>query len=180
MLDLGLPDMDGLEVLARARSFYNGPILIVSGRNREIEKIAALDGGADDYVEKPFAVGELLARLRLAMRQRIRPAGTEATVTAGDIRVELHMRRVTRAGAPVKLSRREYDLLSALIEGRGRVITHRQLLASVWGLENAENVQYIRVFIGHLRAKLERDASKPTILVTEPGVGYRFVGNENA
>ncbi|MBV9509385.1 MAG: response regulator [Caulobacteraceae bacterium] len=178
ILDLGLPDMDGQQVLERARAFFEGPILILSARDMETEKIAALDLGADDYVEKPFHVGELLARLRVALRHQITRAGAPAAVVrAGDITIDLVKRLVTRGGEPVRLSPREYDLLAKLAEGGGRVITHRQLLTAVWGPANAEDVQYLRVFIGHLRQKLEPDPAAPRHLVTEAGVGYRFVGD---
>jgi two-component system KDP operon response regulator KdpE len=177
VLDLGLPDMDGKEALVRARAFYDGPIVILSARDMETEKIAALDDGADDYVEKPFNVGELLARLRVAMRHHLAAKGAPAVIQAGDISVDLVKRLVTRAGVPVKLSPREYDLLARLAEGGGRVLTHRQLLTAVWGPANAEDVQYLRVFIGRLRQKLEADPAQPTHLTTESGVGYRFMAD---
>ena len=177
ILDLGLPDMDGKQALERARAFYEGPILILSARDREMEKIEALDLGAVDYVEKPFHVGELLARVRVAMRQRLNQLGTHPVVRAGDIEVDLIKRLVSRAGEPVRLSPREYDLLAKLVEAGGRVVTHRQLLASVWGPANVEDVQYLRVFMGHLRQKLEPDPSAPRYLITESGVGYRFVSD---
>jgi two-component system KDP operon response regulator KdpE len=177
ILDLGLPDMDGKEALARARAFYEGPILILSARDREMEKIEALDLGAVDYVEKPFHVGELLARLRVAMRQRLNLQGTRPVVRAGDIEIDLVRRLVSRAGEPVRLSPREYDLLARLAEAGGRVVMHRQLLTAVWGPANANDVQYLRVFVGHLRQKLEPDPSQPRYLITESGVGYRFVAD---
>jgi two-component system KDP operon response regulator KdpE len=177
ILDLGLPDMDGKQALMRARAFYEGPILILSARDREVEKIEALDHGADDYVEKPFGVGELLARLRVAMRHRLRQAGAAPVISGGDVEIDLIKRLVSRAGEPVRLSPREYDLLAKLAEGRGRVLTHRQLLTAVWGPANAEDVQYLRVFIGHLRQKLEADPASPRLITTEAGVGYRFVAD---
>ncbi|HEY2179549.1 MAG TPA: response regulator [Caulobacteraceae bacterium] len=175
LLDLGLPDLDGKEALIRARAFYDGPILILSARDMEIEKIEALDAGADDYVEKPFNVGELLARLRVAMRHHLARKGAPAVIHAGDLTIDLVMRLVTRAGKTVKLSPREYDLLGRLAEGGGRVLTHRQLLTAVWGPANAEDVQYLRVFIGRLRQKLEADPAAPRHITTESGVGYRFM-----
>jgi two-component system KDP operon response regulator KdpE len=175
VLDLGLPDMDGKEVMTKARAFYEGPILILSARDREIEKIDALDLGADDYIEKPFGVGELLARLRVALRHRILRDGAEPVVTAGELNIDMVRRLVTRAGAPVRLSPKEYDLLTSLIEGDGRVLTHRQLLTAVWGPAHAHDVQYLRVFVGQLRQKLEADPAQPRHIRTEPGVGYRFV-----
>ena len=177
ILDLGLPDMDGQDVLQKARAFYDGPIIILSARDREVEKIDALDNGADDYVEKPFGVGELLARLRAALRHRLMRDRSEPLIRAGDIQIDLVRRMVSLRGEPVKLSPREYDLLAALAEGNGRVLTHRQLLTAVWGPANAEDVQYLRVFVGHLRQKLEADPATPKHLITEPGVGYRFVGD---
>jgi two-component system KDP operon response regulator KdpE len=178
ILDLGLPDMDGKEVLRQARGFYEGPIVILSARDMEMEKITALDLGADDYVEKPFHVGELLARLRVAMRHRYDRVGAPTIVHAGDIEIDLLKRLVTRGGVPVRLSPREYDLLVRLVEGGGRVLMHKQLLTSVWGPANANDIQYLRVFIGHLRQKLEPDPSSPRYLITESGVGYRFVADE--
>ena len=175
ILDLGLPDMDGQEVLKKARAFYDGPLIILSARDREIEKIDALDNGADDYVEKPFGVGELLARLRVALRNRLLRDASEPVVHAGDLDIDLVRRLVTRCGEAVRLSPREYDLLAALVEGNGRVLSHRQLLTAVWGPANADDVQYLRVFVGHRRQKLETEPAAPRYLITEPGVGYRFV-----
>jgi two-component system KDP operon response regulator KdpE len=177
ILDLGLPDMDGKQSLEKARAFYDGPILILSARDMEMEKIKALDLGADDYVEKPFHIGELLARLRVAMRHRLGRIGAAPIIRAGDITIDLIKRLVTKGGEVVRLSPREYDLLARLAEGGGRVLTHKQLLTAVWGPANAEDVQYLRVFVGHLRQKLETDPATPRHLVTEAGVGYRFVGD---
>jgi two-component system, OmpR family, KDP operon response regulator KdpE len=177
ILDLGLPDRDGQDVLVEARTLYQGPILILSARDRETEKIDALDRGADDYVEKPFGVGELLARLRAALRHAIARAGVARTVRTEELEIDLVDRRVTREGAPVRLSPREYDLLARLVEGGGKVVTHRQLLSEVWGPAHVEDVAYLRVFVGHLRQKLEPDPSTPRRIVTEPGVGYRFIAD---
>jgi two-component system KDP operon response regulator KdpE len=174
VLDLGLPDMDGKETLQKARAFYEGPILILSARDQETEKIDALDLGADDYVAKPFGIGELLARLRVALRHRLIREGAEPVIKAGDVEVDLVNRRVTRAGEPVRLSPKEYDLLARLAEGGGKVLTHRQLLTAVWGPAHEHDVQYLRVFVGQIRQKLEADPAHPTLIVTEPGVGYRF------
>ena len=176
VLDLGLPDLDGKEALQKARAFYEGPILILSARDRETEKIDALDLGADDYVEKPFGVGELLARLRVALRHRLRDQGAEPVVTAGDLTIDLVKRLVTRAGEAIRLSPREYDLLAQLVQGAGKVMTHRHLLTAVWGPAHEQDVQYLRVFVGQLRQKIEPDASAPALIVTEPGVGYRWLG----
>jgi two-component system KDP operon response regulator KdpE len=176
VLDLGLPDMDGKQALARARAFYDGPIVILSARDRETEKIDALDLGADDYVEKPFGVGELLARLRVALRHKLHAKGAEPIVTAGDLTIDLVKRLVTRAGVAIRLSPREYDLLAQLVEGGGKVVTHRQLLTAVWGPAHEADVQYLRVFVGQLRQKIEPDPAAPVLILTEPGVGYRWIG----
>lgn len=175
VLDLGLPDIDGQEVLRRARAFYLGPIVILSARDREIEKIEALDRGANDYVEKPFGVGELLARLRAALRQAGRAQAPSGPIRAGEVEIDLDKRRVTRAGKAVKLSPREYDVLVRLALGHGKVLTHKDLLTAVWGPAHAQDTQYLRVFVGQLRQKLEADPASPKLLQTEPGVGYRFV-----
>ncbi len=177
ILDLGLPDIDGKQVLLRARAFYEGPILILSARDMEMEKIEALDLGADDYVQKPFHIGELLARLRVAMRHKLTRAGAAPVIRAGEVEIDLVRRLVTRGAEPVRLSPREYDVLARLAEGGGKVITHKQLLTAVWGPANAEDVQYLRVFVGHLRQKLETDPAAPRLIVTEPGVGYRFMAD---
>ena len=176
VLDLGLPDLDGKEALEKARAFYDGPIIILSARDKETEKIDALDLGADDYVEKPFGVGELLARLRVALRHRLRRVGAEPIVEAGDLKVDLIKRLVSRAGTPLHLSPKEYGLLVQLIEGGGKVVTHRQLLTAVWGPAHTEDVQYLRVFIAQLRQKIEADPASPALISTEPGVGYRWLG----
>lgn len=176
VLDLGLPDLDGKAALVKARAFYEGPILILSARDRETEKIDALDLGADDYLEKPFGVGELLARLRAALRRRLRDQGAEPVVTVGNLTVDLVKRLVTRAGEPIRLSPREYDLLAQLVKGAGKVVTHRQLLTAVWGPAHEQDVQYLRVFVGQLRQKIEPEPSAPALILTEPGVGYRWMG----
>ena len=176
VLDLGLPDLDGKEALIKARAFYEGPIVILSARDRETEKIDALDLGADDYVEKPFGVGELLARLRVALRHRLQEQGAEPVVTVGDLTVDLVKRLVTRAGEAIRLSPREYDLLAQLVKGSGKVVTHKQLLTAVWGPAHEHDIQYLRVFVGQLRQKIEPDPSAPALILTEPGVGYRWLG----
>lgn len=175
ILDLGLPDMDGKDALRKAREFYAGPILILSARDRETEKIDALDLGADDFVEKPFGVGELLARLRAAIRRGPRGQAAPTAVRSGELDIDLAMRSVRRKGVAVRLSPKEFELLARLVEGGGKVITHRQLLTAVWGPAHEHDTQYLRVFVGQLRQKLEADPAKPAQLVTEPGVGYRFV-----
>lgn len=176
VLDLGLPDMDGKEALAKARAFYDGPVIILSARDRETEKIDALDAGADDYVEKPFGVGELLARLRVALRHRIERQGAAPALLIGDVEIDLVNRRISKGGTAVKLSPKEYDLLACLAGGNGRVLTHRQILTAVWGPAHEHDVQYLRVFVGQLRQKLEDDPAAPRLIETEPGVGYRLGG----
>ncbi|MET0337223.1 MAG: response regulator transcription factor [Caulobacter sp.] len=174
VLDLGLPDMDGKAVLEKARAFYTGPILILSARDREIEKIDALDKGADDYVEKPFGVGELLARLRVALRHAGKAEAGPSQIHVGEILIDLDKHKVTRSGAPVKLSPKEFDLLARLARAQGRLLTHKDLLTAIWGPAHVEDTQYLRVFIGQLRQKLEAEPSSPKMILTEPGVGYRF------
>ena len=174
VLDLGLPDMDGKDVLREARTFYAAPIIVLSARDREAEKIAALDLGADDYVEKPFAIGELLARLRAALRHHAGRASAATKIELHGLVVDMEKRRVAKDGAPVKLTPREYDVLSVLARHAGRVVTHGQILTSVWGPAHKDDTQYLRVFIGQLRAKIESDPSSPRIILTESGIGYRF------
>jgi two-component system KDP operon response regulator KdpE len=176
VLDLGLPDLDGKEALTRARAFYAGPIIILSARDRETEKIDALDLGADDYVEKPFGVGELLARIRAALRHTLLDHGAQPVVVVGDLTIDLVKRLVTRSGVPIRLSPREYDLLAQLVQGAGKVVTHRQLLTAVWGPAHEQDVQYLRVFVGQLRQKIEPNPASPVLIVTEAGVGYRWQG----
>jgi two-component system KDP operon response regulator KdpE len=176
LLDLGLPDMDGIEVARRLREWSTVPILVLSARGQERDKIAALDAGADDYVTKPFEVGELMARLRVALRHAARVAGGPPvqTVAVGDLRIELERRRVFVRDAEVRLTPIEYRLLVALARFPGRVLTHSQLLTQVWGPGYASQHHYLRVYMAQLRHKLERDPSRPEILLTEPGVGYRL------
>ncbi len=176
VLDLGLPDMDGLEVTRRLREWTPVPIIVLSARGQERDKIAALDGGADDYVTKPFEVGELMARLRVALRHaaRVDRESTEQTRSVGDLRIELDRRRVFIRDTEVRLTPIEYKLLVALARFPGRVITHSQLLTQVWGPGYAGQHHYLRVYMGQLRHKLERDPSRPELLLTEAGVGYRM------
>lgn len=174
ILDLGLPDMDGKEVVARLRGWSDVPIIILSARDQETEKIAALDLGADDYVEKPFGIGELTARIRTALRRGIKAGGGFDQVVVDGLTIDTVRRLVTRDGDEVKLTPKEYDLLVMLARHAGRVVTHKTLLTSVWGPAHGEDMQYLRVLIGHLRAKIERDPADPRIIRTEPGVGYRF------
>ena len=174
VLDLLLPDGTGEEVCRRIREWSQVPIVVVSAVDDEGPKIAALDAGADDYVTKPYAVGELLARLRAAMRRAAAPAGEEPTVTFGDVSVDLAMREVRSGGEPVHLTPHEYGLLAALARHPGRVMTHRALLSAVWGPGYSDETHYLRVYMGTLRRKLEADPSRPRHLVTETGVGYRL------
>ena len=173
ILDLGLPDADGLDVLSRLREWSGLPVLILSVRGEEAQKIAALDAGADDYLTKPFGGGELLARLRVLLR-RAQPAGEASIVTFGDVEVDYTTRTVTRAGEAVHLTVKEYALLRLLLQHRGKVITHRQLLRDLWGEKAEDQTHYLRVYMTHLRQKLEADPSRPSHLKTEAGVGYRF------
>ena len=177
LLDLGLPDLDGQDALLRLRAFSPVPVIVLSARDREAEKIRALDDGADDYVEKPFGVGELLARIRTALRHARTEAGVPEVFRAGSVVVDLARRRVEAAGQPVQLSPREYELLALLVRNAGRVLTHRQLLTAVWGPAHVEDVQYLRVYVGHLRQKLGQGGG---LIQTEPGVGYRLAEGEGA
>ncbi len=176
LLDLGLPDKDGLQVTRELREWTATPIIVLSARGREQDKVAALDVGADDYLTKPFGVDELLARIRVALRHASQPPGApaEPVFEVGELRVDLAARRVTRAGAEVHLTPTEYKLLTVLIKHAGKVITHRQLLKEVWGTNYINQAHYVRVYVGQLRQKLEADPARPRLLQTEPGVGYRF------
>ena len=179
VLDLGLPDMDGKQVLIRAREFYHEPIIILSARDREMEKIEALDLGANDYVEKPFGVGELLARLRAALRQRSQAAEPPpAIIKTGPLTIDFPRRLVTRGDELIHLSPKEYDLLAKLALNAGKVMQHRDLLIAVWGPAHVDDTQYLRVFVGQLRQKIENDPAEPQIILTEPGIGYRFVTDD--
>jgi two-component system KDP operon response regulator KdpE len=176
ILDLGLPDIDGLDVIRRLREWTALPIVVLSARGQERDKIAALDAGADDYVSKPFGVGELLARMRAALRHATRnpeDAG-ESTFTLGDLHVDLPKRQVSVAGGQVHLTPIEYRLLTTLIRHAGKVLTHHQLLIEVWGPPYADQAHYLRVYMAQLRRKLEADPARPRYLITEPGVGYRL------
>ncbi len=176
ILDLGLPDMDGLRVLRELRGWTTIPVIVLSARGQERDKIMALDGGADDYVSKPFSVGELLARMRAALRRRDQSgdgAGS-STFSVGELSVDLARRQVLVAGKQVHLTPIEYKLLTTMIQHAGKVVTHRQLLKDVWGPTHSEDSQYLRVYVAQLRRKLERLPVQPRYLLTEPGVGYRL------
>jgi two-component system KDP operon response regulator KdpE len=174
LLDLGLPDLDGLAVTERLREWTKAPIIVISARGQEEDKIKALDQGADDYLTKPFGIGELLARIRVSLRHAARTETGESSFTVGELKVDLARRIVTVAGTEVHLTPIEYKLLATLIKHAGKVVTHRQLLRDVWGPNSGEQTHYLRVYMGQLRHKLERDPSRPEYLTTEPGVGYRL------
>ena len=178
ILDLGLPDMDGKEVIVGLRGWSDIPIVILSARDRESEKIAALDLGADDYVEKPFSIGELTARIRTALRHRGRRDAIPTVMEVDGLTIDPVKRLVARGGETLHLTPKEYDLLLLLARHAGRVVTHRTLLTTVWGPAHGDDLHYLRVFIGQLRQKIERDPTKPTIVRTEPGVGYRMAEQE--
>ena len=180
ILDLGLPDIDGVEVTRRLREWTATPIIVVSARGKEQDKVIALDAGADDYLTKPFGVGELLARVRVALRHL-----AAANQDTGDpvfesdgLRVDLSRREVTVRGQPVHLTPNEFKLLSVLIKNAGKVMTHRQLLRDVWGPDSSDQTHYLRVYMNQLRQKIEQDGSRPKYLLTEPGVGYRLLSND--
>lgn len=173
LLDLGLPDMDGKDVISAIRMRSDVPVIVISARHQEAEKIAALDEGADDYVDKPFEIGELMARIRAAVRRQSNLRTDATTCTTGPLVIDFPARRVTLAGETVKLSPKEYDLLQALARNAGQVVTHKRLLAAGWGMD-ATDTQYLRVYIGLLRQKIEEDPADPQLLLTEPGVGYRL------
>ena len=177
LLDLGLPDGDGLEVTRTIRRSSRRPIIVISARGQERDKVAALDEGADDYLTKPFGVQELLARLRVALRHAAMPAGTPPAPVfqSGALLVDSVRRRVFRGSQEVHLTPTEYRLLTALIRHAGRVVTHRQLLHEVWGANYADQTHYLRVYMAQLRHKLEPDAARPRLLTTEPGIGYRLL-----
>ncbi len=166
VVDLGLPDMDGKDVLREARTFSKIPIIVLSARDREVEKIVALDSGADDYVEKPFGIGELLARMRAALRHAAQYGHEAKQIESGGLCVDLVKHSVTKKGVTVKLTPKEYDLLTTLGRHAGRLVTHRQILAAVWGPAHQNDTQYLRVFIGQLRAKVEDDPSAPRLILT--------------
>jgi two-component system KDP operon response regulator KdpE len=174
ILDLGLPDIDGVTVVTRLREWTEVPIIILSARHDEDQKVAALDAGADDYLTKPFSVAELLARIRVALRRMARAADGAEVVHAGPITIDLSLRRVDVSGTPVRLTPIEYRLLAQLARHAGRVLTHRHLLKEVWGPTHVDDAHYLRIYMAQLRRKLEVDPTQPRYLITEPGVGYRL------
>jgi two-component system, OmpR family, KDP operon response regulator KdpE len=179
ILDLGLPDMDGVEVCQRLREWTQIPVIILSVRDREREKVAALDMGADDYLTKPFGIEELLARVRVALRHSAHMQGTQSKIIhAGPVTIDLAFHIVKRADEEVKLTGREYKLLAYLASNHGRVLTHQSILAHVWGPEDADHTEYLRVYMRQLRKKLEADPERPQYILTEPGIGYRFIADE--
>ena len=173
LLDLGLPDGDGKDVIRRAREWSDVPIIVLSAREREAEKIESLDLGADDYVNKPFNIGELMARMRTALRHRMQRKAEVPVLRIGDLEIDAVRHRVARAGSELKLTPKEFELLSFLARHAGRVVTHRQILAAVWGPAHTDDTQYLRVYIGQLRQKIEAQPDDPHIILTEPGIGYR-------
>lgn len=177
VLDLGLPDGDGKDVIRHVRQWSNVPIVVLSARDREAEKIEALDLGADDFINKPFGVGELMARLRAALRHRSQAQLRSAIVTIGEIELDTDRHRVIRKGVEIKLTPREFDLLALLARHAGKVMTHKQLLTAVWGPAHALDTQYLRVYVGQLRQKIEDDPEEPAIILTELGIGYRVAAD---
>ena len=178
ILDMSLPDMDGLEVCHRLREWSQVPIVVLSVRDSERDKVAALDHGADDYLTKPFGIEELLARIRVALRHSVQVSGSKiTTITAGLITLDLVQHIVTRDGLEVKLTATEFNLLAYLASHAGRVLTHKMILSNVWDAADADRVEYLRVYMRQLRKKLEADPEHPQILITEPGVGYRFMAD---
>ena len=176
ILDLGLPDGDGVEFLHDFRGWSKVPVIVLSARVDEQDKIAALDAGADDYLTKPFGVGELLARVRVALRRRLQAGSKpEPCLEFGDVKIDMQARLVTRGGEPVHMTPTEYRLLAVLAANAGRVVTNPQLLREVWGPSNSENGHYLRIFMGRLRQKLEEDPARPKYLFTETAVGYRLL-----
>ncbi len=179
ILDLGLPDIDGIEVCARLREWTQIPIIVLSVRDGERDKVAALDKGADDYLTKPFGIEELLAHVRVALRHSAQLKGRkESVVKAGDLVIDLARYIIKRGPAEVKLTATEFKLLAHLASNTGRVLTHRSILTHVWGEAEADHIEYLRVYMRQLRKKLEADPERPQYILTEPGIGYRFIADE--
>jgi two-component system, OmpR family, KDP operon response regulator KdpE len=174
IVDLGLPDMDGVDLIARLRTQLSAPVLVLSARTQEAQKIAALDAGADDYLVKPFGVGELLARVRAMLRRAAAPAAEPPQVRVGELVLDRAAHELRCAGKPVHLTPIEFRLFERLARAPGKVVTHRQLLADVWGTDQVDQLHYLRIYMGHLRSKIEADPAEPRYLLTELGVGYRL------
>nr|WP_284454010.1 two-component system response regulator KdpE [Citrobacter sp. MNAZ 1397] len=175
ILDLGLPDGDGIDFIRDLRQWSQIPVIVLSARTEESDKIAALDAGADDYLSKPFGIGELQARLRVALRRNAGIQQSDPLVSFSDIQVDLANRRIVRAGEELHLTPIEFRLLAVLLNNHGKVLTQRQLLSQVWGPNAVEHSHYLRIYMGHLRQKLEADPARPRHLLTETGIGYRFM-----
>ena len=174
VLDLGLPDADGKEVIRGVRQWTDVPIVVLSARDREVEKIEALDAGADDFVNKPFGIGELLARMRAALRHRLQRHAEIPVLKLGNLEIDSIRHRVMRGNQEIKLTPKEFELLSFLARHAGKVLTHRQILTAVWGPAHTEDTQYLRVYVGHLRQKIEESPEDPRVILTESGIGYRI------
>jgi two-component system, OmpR family, KDP operon response regulator KdpE len=174
IVDLGLPDMDGVDLIAKLRRTISAPVLVLSARIQEQQKIAALDAGADDYLVKPFGVGELLARVRAMLRRAGTPGSEPPVLRIGDLALDRAAHELRRNGEPVHLTPIEFRLFERLARAPGKVVTHRQLLADVWGTDQVDQLHYLRIYMGHLRAKIEADPAEPRLLLTELGVGYRL------
>jgi two-component system, OmpR family, KDP operon response regulator KdpE len=179
ILDLGLPDRDGKDVISEVRAWSKVPIIVLSARDRETEKVTALDLGADDYINKPFGISELMARIRTALRHRLEEALEIPILRSGNLSIDTLTRTVKRNGDIIRLTPKEYSLLQILVRNAGRVVTHRQILAAVWGPAHTSDNQYLRVFIGQLRQKIEEDPANPRLIETEAGFGYRFIANDD-
>ena len=177
LLDLGLPDRDGLELVPLLKKRARMPVIIISAREATDDKVAALDLGADDYVTKPFDTEELLARLRAALRHNVQSQGADAVVTAANLTIDLANRDITRGGVPIKLTRKEFDVLSQLAKAPGRVVTHQRILAAAWPTDHERHIEYLRIVVRNLRQKIEIDPARPALIVNELGVGYRFMAD---
>jgi two-component system KDP operon response regulator KdpE len=173
ILDLGLPDEDGLAVLQKLREWSKTPVIVLTVRDREEDKISLLDAGADDYLTKPFSTGELIARIKVALRHSA-PMASDAVFRSGDLEVDLSTRRVSVSGQPIRLTATEYDLLRLFIQNAGKVLTHHQIIREIWGSSGSDQMQYLRVYISQLRHKIEQEPADPQLLTTETGVGYRM------
>jgi two-component system KDP operon response regulator KdpE len=176
LLDLGLPDRDGKDVIREVRAWSSVPIIVISAREREAEKVEAFDLGADDYVNKPFGAGELMARIRASLRHRSQDHVLTTIYRIGSLTMDVAKHMAKRNGEPLRLTPKEFDLLLLLVKNPEKVLTHRHILNAIWGPAHAQDIQYLRVLIGQLRQKVESNPAEPTIILTEPGIGYRLVG----